>query len=209
MIAIRKRQLQFAVFAAVITTGFAASAQTAPVGLWYDHTGRGAVEITRCGDALCGHLVWLKDANDNEVCGRQIIGNVRPVAGGKWDNGWIYDPEKDAKYDVELTPMGSGKLKVLGYAGTKLFSETMIWQRAPDNLKKCNQHQASTAAPAAAADPMPRTETIADVPAIVPPETREEAKVDNPDARARVTKTAAKDCKLRFSTIEITFPCVD
>lgn len=112
-------------------------AASAPTGLWYDHTGRGAVEIRKCGAQLCGRLVWLKDERNNQACGTQIIGNVKEIGGGKWDGGWIYDPEQDAKYDVELTPLGADKLKVLGYAGTKLFSETMIWTRAPANLKRC------------------------------------------------------------------------
>jgi hypothetical protein len=33
-------------------------------------------------------------------------------------------------------PDGS-KLKVVGYAGTKLFSETMVWTRAPADLQRC------------------------------------------------------------------------
>ena len=81
-----------------------------PTGLWYDHTGRGAVEITKCGDQLCGRLVWLKDAEHaKQVCGIQIIGDVKPMASGAWDGGWIYDPERDAKFSVELTPIGAAR----------------------------------------------------------------------------------------------------
>ena len=32
-----------------------------PLGVWIDHTGRGAVEITDCGGKLCGRIVWVKD----------------------------------------------------------------------------------------------------------------------------------------------------
>ena len=99
--------LQAAVFASV---AFAAGSAFAvePTGLWYDHTGRGAVEITKCGDQLCGRLVWLKDAQHaKQVCGIQILGEVKPMANGAWDNGWIYDPERDSKFSVELTPMGA------------------------------------------------------------------------------------------------------
>ena len=60
---------------------------------------------------------------ESDQCGKQIIGDVKPVGGGKWDNGWIYDPDAGSKYDVELTPVGD-KLKVVGYAGTKWLSET-------------------------------------------------------------------------------------
>ena len=139
MIAIIKRAIgPLAItLAAASTPAFAASS---PLGVWIDHTGRGAVEITDCGGKLCGKLVWFKDTKHaKEGCNFQIIGNVRPVAGGKWDGGWIIDPDKDPnkKYDVEITPLSDQKLKVMGYAGLKFLSETMTWTRAPADLKKC------------------------------------------------------------------------
>src|SRR6202521_2642566 len=130
----------------LLAIGFAsvgtAVAASSPIGVWIDHTGRGAVEITDCGGKLCGHLVWFKDGkHSKEGCNFQIIGNVRPVAGNKWDGGWIIDPDKDPnkKYDVEITPLSDQKLKVMGYAGMKFLSETMTWTRAPADLKKCNE----------------------------------------------------------------------
>ena len=120
------------------TLGGGAASAAEPTGLWYDHTGRGAVEITRCGDGLCGRLVWLKDPEHaKQVCGIQIIGDVKPMADGTWDGGWIFDPERDSKFSVELTPVSPQQLKVMGYMGTKWLSETMMWTRAPANLKRC------------------------------------------------------------------------
>ena len=138
MIAIIKRAIGPMVIALAATCSPALA--SSPLGVWYDHTGRGAVEITDCNGKLCGRIVWVKDANHKEGCGFQIIGDVRPVAGGKWDGGWIIDPEKDPKhkYDVEITPQGE-KLKVMGYAGVKFLSETMIWTRAPASLQRCNE----------------------------------------------------------------------
>jgi len=122
-----------------------------PYGVWIDHTGRGAVEITECGANLCGRIVWLKDAANKKGCGIQIIGNAKPMGKGRWDGGWIYDPEKRAKYDVELKPIGTDKLRVLGYMGTKLFSETMIWKRPTTELERCDKAEpASTTPPAPA-----------------------------------------------------------
>jgi hypothetical protein len=95
--------------AAASTPAFAASS---PLGVWIDHTGRGAVEITDCNGKLCGRLVWFQDKkHENEGCNFQIIGDVRPVSGGKWDGGWIIDPDKDPdkKYDVEITPLDGNK----------------------------------------------------------------------------------------------------
>jgi len=137
MIRLVPRSLQAAILAGVTVAAAPALASTSATGIWIDHTGRGAVEIKQCGKNLCGNVVWLEDGANAEACGLQILGNVKPVARNRWDNGWIYDPDKDAKYDVEITVLRSGKLKILGYAGTKWFSETMFWTRAPANLQLC------------------------------------------------------------------------
>lgn len=125
-----------AVVASVAAAGTAASADKGPLGVWYDHTGRGAVEITDCGGLLCGKVVWVQDPKNSKGCGLQILGNVKPMGDGTFDEGWIYDPDKDSKFDVALVPEGD-KLKVVGYAGVKLLSQTFTWTRAPANLQRC------------------------------------------------------------------------
>ncbi len=129
--------LNGAVFAALLVSATTVRADNAGTGLWIDHTGRGAVEITDCGGKLCGHVAWLKDAKNNDQCGKQIIGNVESVGTNEWDHGWIYDPDRDSKYDVALSTVGTDKLKVVGYAGTKWLSETYTWKRASADLQKC------------------------------------------------------------------------
>jgi uncharacterized protein (DUF2147 family) len=131
------RLVQALAFAATAFVATAASAAE-PTGIWLDHTGRGAVEITNCGGSLCGRIVWLKNAAHGKTCGTQVIGNVKAVGGGTWDNGWIFDPDENARYSVELTPVGSDRLRVTGYMGSKFLSETMMWRRAPADIKRCN-----------------------------------------------------------------------
>lgn len=128
--------LKAAAALAFAASAVSASAGSAPSGIWLDHTGRGAIEITECGGKLCGRIVWLKDGKNAKACGLQVIGNVAPVAEGRWDRGWIYDPDNDDRFSVELTPLGD-RLKVVGYVGSKLLSETMIWTRAPADIKRC------------------------------------------------------------------------
>lgn len=134
-----KSALPFAAIGAVLVSASSALAGPGPLGLWIDHTGRGGVEITQCGARLCGHIAWLKDAANSEACGVQVIGDARKMRNGTWDRGWIYDPDAGSKYDVELKPIGSKKLRVMGYAGTKFLSETMMWKRAPVGLTKCTK----------------------------------------------------------------------
>lgn len=130
---------------AVATLSATAQADNSPLGVWMDHTGRGAVEITDCNGKLCGRVAWVKDAKNAAECGKEIIGNVAPVGENQWDNGWIYDPDRASKYDVELTALDNDKLRVKGYAGTKWLSETHIWKRAPADLQKCASDHASNA----------------------------------------------------------------
>jgi uncharacterized protein (DUF2147 family) len=137
----------FAVFSLAPVAFESASAASDPTGIWMNDTGRGAIEIKHCGDRLCGNVVWVKNAADTKGCGKQIIGNVASVGGGRWDNGWIYSPERGRKYDVELTPLDNGTLRVTGYAGLKFLSKTMIWTRAPENLQLCGQTEANAAKP--------------------------------------------------------------
>lgn len=125
------------VMIAAVSTATPSSANEA-AGVWLDHTGRGAVEISNCGSGLCGRIVWLKDAGHRSACGTQVIGSVKAVGAGKWDKGWIYDPDANARYSVEITSLGGNRLKVLGYLGSKALSETMMWRRAPADLKRCS-----------------------------------------------------------------------
>jgi len=209
MITVIKR----AVGSLVITFAACGSALAAsPIGIWIDHTGRGAVEITDCGGRLCGHIVWVKDAGHSDGCNFQVIGDVKPMAGNKWDGGWIIDPDKDPnkKYDVEITPLSDQKLKILGYIGTKFFSETMMWTRAPANLKKCGVEAAKPGAvpappPARDAEPPRRDAERRD------PEPPVARPAPGPEAAKPAPRDSAgakpKDCKLEFAGVSITFPC--
>jgi hypothetical protein len=117
-----------------------------------DHTGRGAVEITECAGGVCGRIVWLKDSGHKSACGSQIIGNAKRTAPGTWDGGWIYDPERKARFSVELKPMPGDKLRVMGYQGSKMFNETFTWTRPTTQLKWCDDGPTPVVAPAPAAD---------------------------------------------------------
>ena len=132
-------------------------------GVWLDDTGDGAIEIMPCGERLCGRIVWLKAPNDKTgrpltdgynpeatkrkrpICGLPVIGDLKRQTNGAWDAGWIYDPKEGKSYDVELKLRSSDRLQVTGYLGTKFFSETFIWNRAPAALPKCSTTSAATA----------------------------------------------------------------
>ena len=165
-----------AVLTAGLSATFALAQQPRPLGVWIDHTGRGAVEITDCNGALCGHVVWVKDPKNTKACRTQILGNVRHVGGNTWDRGWIVDPEDKTPYAVELRTVGD-RLQVLGYVGSKLFGETMMWTRAPADIKRCDGKETITpmisatapkAAAAPATPPAPPAKVVPTLPPVPP-----------------------------------------
>jgi len=140
------RTLTFAVAGALIWTSGSEAATGDPTGIWFDHNGRGAVEIAPCagGPGLCGYVVHIADAANAKRCGLQILGNVTPDGGG-----WIYSPDRGRKYSVALTRLSNDQLRVVGNAGS-FFSKTFTWKRAPDSIARCGEETA--AAPAKPAE---------------------------------------------------------
>lgn len=159
----RSRLLGGALTAAAIVALGATAANAAPreAGIWYDDTGKGAVEIFECGtQKLCGRIVWLKEPlnargeplNDGNnpnpslrarsICGLQVLGGLARQADGSWDDGWVYDPKVGKSYDAALQLSGKN-LIMTGYKGVRLLSKSHTWTKAPDTLPNCS---ASTSA---------------------------------------------------------------
>jgi uncharacterized protein (DUF2147 family) len=185
------QRIRLSVFISVAAFASGALAAGSPDGVWLNDTGRGAIEIKPCGTGYCGHVVWLRDTSDVKGCGRQIIGDARQVGEGLYDGGWIYSPEKKRRYDVELKPLADGTLRVKGYAGTKMFSRTMIWKPAPVDLTRCGapaidaQKQPEPApAVAAVTPPPPARETAKPQMSTAPAAPQPSATVKTPQAAA-------------------------
>lgn len=153
----RLAKLSCCVLASAVFPGSLALAEPPEIGLWFDDTGRGAVQIEPCGDRLCGHIAWLEketnadgkplrdkhnpeaDMRNRLICGIQVLGNLAPMSDGSWGAGWVYDPKVGKSYDVEIKLADPNTLIVFGYAGVKLFGKTLPpWKRAPADLPKCN-----------------------------------------------------------------------
>jgi uncharacterized protein (DUF2147 family) len=133
-----------AAIAAAILLATSAHAASDPTGVWLDHNGRGAVEIRACedGKGLCGYVVHVKEQKNADRCGLQILGHVTPEGGG-----WIYSPERGSKYDVALKRLSDDKLRVVGNAGSRFFSRTFTWNRAPEDIARCGDTTAAASKP--------------------------------------------------------------
>jgi uncharacterized protein (DUF2147 family) len=161
----------FSVFIA-LSAGAADAGPPVEMGVWINHTGKGAVEIRPCATSgaaanrLCGFIVWLKEPNgrngqpltdghnpdptkrNRTICGLPVLGSLQRVSEG-WDNGWVYDPEQGSQFDAAIVA-GKTQLVLTGYKGVKFFSKSFNWRRAPADLQRCDQPRAAEVAPAKA-----------------------------------------------------------
>ncbi len=134
------RASQIAAIGVAVLWSASATAETDPRGIWYDHNGRGAVEIKDCkkSKGLCGFVVHVKEKKHEDRCGTQILGSVTSKGGG-----WIYSPARGKKYSVRLTRLSDSKLRVVGNASSSFFSKTFTWERAPDDVQLCGKYAAA------------------------------------------------------------------
>jgi uncharacterized protein (DUF2147 family) len=139
---------------ALTSEGYAARPE---LGVWYNDTGEGAIEIYICtenANRLCGRIVWLKDPLNAEgvpkhdrynpepanqgrpICGLPTLGNLGLMSDGTFDGGWIYDPKTGKQYSAAIKLSG-GNLVVTGYLGVKMLGKSFTWTKAPADIQRC------------------------------------------------------------------------
>lgn len=142
------KALTIAGLALASMTGAASAQGASALGKWMTESGSAQVQIKTCGDRLCGEIVWLKEPlNDQgqpkrdirnekeELRGRPLLGlnmleGFMPAGDpGKWDGGFIYNPEDGKTYKSTMTLESEKTLRVRGYVGVPLFGKTQVWSR--------------------------------------------------------------------------------
>jgi len=124
-------------------------------GFWLTESKNAIVEITPCGDSVCGNVAWLAEPNFDDgtpkfdgnnpdpalqtrpVCGLAMIGDFSKDSGGEWTDGFIYDPEGGDLYKSKMRVTEEGNLYVRGYVGIPLLGKSQIWTREADNRGGC------------------------------------------------------------------------
>lgn len=111
------------------------------VGRWRDSDGESEIAISRCGPALCGKIVWLKEArfdifNPNEglrkrsLLGLQVLSGFKPAAKGALE-GEGYNPTDGKTYRTTLELTSVRSLVVRGCVLGGLICDDDTWSRQP------------------------------------------------------------------------------
>jgi uncharacterized protein (DUF2147 family) len=147
-----KISLWFTLFLLSATTAFSAGPGEI-FGIWKTEMDESRVEIYRCGEKICGTIIWLKIPNytDNRdgAVGTPVIDQKnpdpalksRPVLGlrilegftAEEDNNWVggtcYDPKNGKTYRGKIHLAASDRLELRGFIGIPLFGRTSVWTR--------------------------------------------------------------------------------
>ena len=102
-------------------------------GLWMTAQNDAVIEFKPCADgpgALCGHIVWDKDAGTPaDTCGVQIA-QLQRYDNDAWRDGWIYDPRDKKKYKGVVRLKG-GDLAIRAFIGVEILGQTEQLKRVP------------------------------------------------------------------------------
>ncbi len=130
----------------LFSTGQAATAATV-TGVWYTHLAKAKVKITRCGAALCGRIVWLRQSRyangkplrdernrnarfrNRRVLGLRTFSGLRPSGPNRW-SGLIYNPENGQSYRANLTLTTRRSIRVDGCRIGGIGCGSRSWTRA-------------------------------------------------------------------------------
>lgn len=154
-----KRVLALLLFVAVFSSPGHLLFAATPIGLWYAEGGAAQVEISQCGNTLCGRVVWLRSPLEENGCtlqdhhnpdttlrnrpvlGLEILHGLSPNSGneGEWRGGTIYDPSNGKTYSCRLTMDSDHRLHLCGYVGIPLIGRTTIWVRVGTETQQCQQ----------------------------------------------------------------------
>jgi uncharacterized protein (DUF2147 family) len=114
------------------------------IGRWQTETKHGVVEVTACGQSICGRLLesdkirtnpQLRDEKNKDPAQRdRVLKGLLMLQGfkahnGQWTDGTIYNADDGGTYQGTLTMVDRDTLKVKGCIVWPLC-KSQIWKRA-------------------------------------------------------------------------------
>jgi uncharacterized protein (DUF2147 family) len=142
---IRRRAAAFVLSLMFVVAAAAPASAEELIGTWLTQQGDAHIRVAKCGKALCGTVLWLRDANDPKtgqppvddknpnasLRSRKILGirifAMEEDATGSWTGG-IYNSDDGQTYKGRLSPRGENEMEVQGCSGNLCGSE--VWTRA-------------------------------------------------------------------------------
>lgn len=125
----------------------------APLGVWISEDGGVKVRLANCGGSLCGHVVWLREANDRRtgaiktdklnpdpakrsrpLIGLKVASNFIPTGPQRW-SGTIYDADNGHFYPANLIVRSAHTARLEGCMLVWLCMGH-TWRRVDDRVQE-------------------------------------------------------------------------
>lgn len=138
------------------TTAFGATSNDV-IGPWQTEGNSSLLEIVKCGEKLCGKVVWLKNPNyvsskdgpvgtpkvdrknpdpalrNRPILGLQVIEGLTATGDNRWERGTCYDPESGKSYQCKIRLENPDRLEIRGFIGFSLLGRTYVLTRKEEN----------------------------------------------------------------------------
>lgn len=118
-----------------LTAAFLLAALSAPAlaqdvtGTWQRETGESRVRFAKCGEAICGTVVWLKNpAESKSKVGQRVFFDMVPSGTNAW-TGKAFNPEDGKTYSGKMTLSGNA-LTTAGCVAGGWICRSVNWARA-------------------------------------------------------------------------------
>jgi uncharacterized protein (DUF2147 family) len=98
-----------------------------PSGTWLRDNGNSRVRIAKCGEAFCGTLVWVKDADGPAKVGQRIFYEMMPSGANTW-SGKAFNPEDGRTYSGKLSLAG-GSMTTSGCVLGGMVCRSVTWRK--------------------------------------------------------------------------------
>jgi uncharacterized protein (DUF2147 family) len=123
------------------------------LGTWTTEGRDCQLSLSRCGENICGTIVWLKEPNyidskdgpvgkpkvDNRnpnpalrtrpILGLTVMKDLVPESDNTWKNGNCYDPETGNTYNCSMKLESPNRLVLHGYIGLSIFGRNYVLTR--------------------------------------------------------------------------------
>lgn len=98
------------------------------VGTWLRENGESRVRFSKCGDALCGTVAWLKNpATSSSKVGQRVFYDMKPSGAGSW-SGTAFNPEDGKTYTGKMSISGN-QLTTSGCVFGGIICRSVSWSR--------------------------------------------------------------------------------
>jgi uncharacterized protein (DUF2147 family) len=97
-------------------------------GVWLHEDGASKVRFAPCGSALCGTIVWLKEAKGPAKVGEKVFYDMVSSGDNNW-TGKAFEPSSGKEYTGKMTLAGDS-LTTAGCIMGGLICKSIVWSRA-------------------------------------------------------------------------------